>query len=179
MYTFLRRIAANWSEDPDKAGIPCDEFVASDNEIISSQGNSEVTSASKMGIVEENVIESDEGTEKIFGAIAEIYEDEGASVIDTYGRTHFVETRNIVANKNIKLIKGDRVGLNLVIFGYQFRRGRAINKMQSSLTFSFVAGGSQRSNNRKWIWSGRKTRNLFDGSANCHNSEWKYSCHQQ
>lgn len=111
MYAVLRKIAESWKADD--AG--CSAFDK-DNLVISSQVESEVNAAMKGEVntanmeVDEDVIESDEVTEKIFGSIAEIYEDEGVSVIDASGRApHFVEQCKIVVSKDVILMKGDRV----------------------------------------------------------------------
>lgn len=86
-------------EDESESDIDCE------NTVVSSQVEKQMHSGEKM--VED--LTPDEGTEKVFGTVDEIFDDEGVAVIDASGQTHFVRASNIVAS-NFNIMKGDKVG---------------------------------------------------------------------
>lgn len=83
----------------------CEKNSGFDNVVISSQAKTEVNTGREMAVAADNIPEK--GSEKIFGTVVEVFNDEGVTVIDGSGRNHFVEACNIVACDSIS--KGDKV----------------------------------------------------------------------
>lgn len=81
------------------------DFANFEDEVVSSQVQSEVKAGREMVVVENNT--PDEGSEKIFATIVDV-EEEGVSAIDSSGQMHFVEACNILAS-NYNIMKGDKV----------------------------------------------------------------------
>lgn len=160
MISLLVDLVSRLKHEKTEAEIAaCEEIPSSDNVVVSSQVKKEVNAGRNMVVATDNI--SEKGSEMIFGTIVEVFDEEGMTVLDASGQTHFVETSNIVAANSI--LKGDKV--REIIFALDL----PLQKLE--IFYMFIIDGSVRAVNRRRFRIHQTASNNFHETRQCHKVE--------